>query len=61
MEQEQMKKAQEAQQKAEQNKQQRLELMSQFLDKNAQTRLGGIRAVNADKATAVENIVIANI
>ena len=35
-------------------------MMNQVLDKAAATRLGGIRAVNPDKATAVENIIIGN-
>ena len=35
-------------------------MMNQVLDKDAATRLGGIRAVNPEKATAVENIIIGN-
>ena len=34
--------------------------MNQILEKAAAERLGSIRAVNPEKATAVENIIIGN-
>ena len=50
LDQKQVEAAQAQQQKAQQISEQRLAMMDQVLDKAASTRLGGIRAVNPDKA-----------